>query len=60
MVLIWNGKKWFLDIQMTTGDHLEKNIYKKKLNRLDINSLLINIYTDRYVGNEGIYIVFAL
>ena len=28
--------------------------------QLDINSLLVNIYTDRYVGNEGIYIVFAL
>ena len=30
---------------------------------LDINSLLagqFNIYTDRYVGNDGIYIVFAL
>ena len=27
---------------------------------LDINSLLVNIYTYRYVGNEGIYIVFAL
>ena len=27
--------------------------------QLDINSLLVNIYTDRYVGNEGIYIVFA-
>ena len=26
----------------------------------DINSLLVNIYTNRYVGNEGIYIVFAL
>ena len=25
--------------------------------QLDINSLLVNIYTDRYVGNEGIYIV---
>ena len=28
--------------------------------QIDINSLLVNIYTDRYVGNEGIYIVFAL
>ena len=28
--------------------------------QLDINSLLVNIYTDGYVGNEGIYIVFAL
>ena len=27
--------------------------------QLYINSLLVNIYTDRYVGNEGIYIVFA-
>ena len=23
--------------------------------QLDINSLWVNIYTDRYVGNEGIY-----
>ena len=30
--------------------------------QLDINSLLVNTNTDRYVGNEGIYmyIVFAL
>ena len=28
--------------------------------QLDINSVLVNIYTDRYVGNEGIYIVSAL
>ena len=76
MVLIWNGKKWFLDTsKMATGGHLKKrkNIYKKVERviwtmfkptagriQLDINSLLVNIYTDRYVGNEGIYIVFAL
>ena len=30
--------------------------------QLEINLLLVNIYiyTDSYVGNEGIYIVFAL
>ena len=30
--------------------------------QLDIHSLLVNIFlhTDSYVGNEGIYIVFAL
>ena len=56
---------------MATGGHFLKNIYTKKVARvsltmfkptagrlqLDINSLLVNIYTDRYVGNEGIYIV---
>ena len=58
---------------MATGGHFLKNIYKKVARviwtmfeptagrlQLDINSLLVNIYTDRYVGNEGIYIVFAL
>ena len=58
---------------MATGGHLKKkNIYKKVelvilimfkptagRIQLDINSLLVNIYTDRYVGNEGIYIVFS-
>ena len=30
--------------------------------QLDIYSLLVNVilYTDRYVGNEGIYVVFTL
>ena len=50
-----------------------KNIYKKVARviwtmfeptagwlQLNKNSLLVIIYTDRYVGNEGIYIVFAL
>ena len=60
---------------MATGGHLKKKHLQKKLserfeqcssrllaeyNFQDINSLLVNIYTDRYVGNEGIYIVFAL
>ena len=60
--------------KMAAGGHFKKNIYKKSCAsdfnnvRTDcwpttifyINSLLVNIYTDRYVGNEGIYIVFAL
>ena len=59
---------------MAIGGHLKKKTFTKKVARviltmfeptagrlqLDINSLLVNIYTDRYVGNEGIYIVFAL
>ena len=73
MVLIWNGKKWFLDIQNGYRWPFKKKITKKVERviwtmfeptagriQLDINSLLVNIYTDRYVGNEGIYIVFAL
>ena len=74
MVLIWNGKKWFLDIQNGyRWPFKKKNIYKKVERviwtmfkptagriQLDINSLLVNINTDRYVGNERIYIVFAL
>ena len=75
MVLIWNGKKWFLDIQNGyRRPFKKKKIIYKKVKRviwtmfkptagriqLDINSLLVNINTDRYVGNEGIYIVFAL
>ena len=59
VVLIWNGKKWFLDIQNGYRRQFKKNIYKKSW-ASDINSLLVNIYTDMYVGNEGIYIVFAL
>ena len=62
----------FWTSKMATGGHFLKNIYKKSCAtmfeptagrlQLDINSLLVNIYihTDRYVGNEGIYIVFAL
>ena len=63
----------FWTSKMATGGHLKKNIYKKVERvilimfkptagriQLDINSLLVNIYTDSYVGNEGIYIVFAL
>ena len=54
------------------GCHFKKNIYKKScasdlnnvrtdVGRLQlINSLLVNIYTDMYVGNEGVYIVLAL
>ena len=62
----WTSKK-------ATGDHFKKNIYKKVERviwtmfkptagriQLDINSLLVTIYTDRYVVNEGIYIVLAL
>ena len=74
MVLIWNGKKWFLDIQNGYRWPFKKKTFTKKIERmiwtlfeptagriqLDINSLLVNIYTDRYIGNEGIYIVFAL
>ena len=51
---------------MAAGGHLKKKTFKKKLRecfnnvrtagrlQLDINSRLVNIYTDRYVGNEGI------
>ena len=75
MVLIWNGMKWFLDIQngYRRPFKKKKNIYKKVERviwtmfkqtagriQLDINSLLVNINTNRYVGNEGIYIVFTL
>ena len=70
----WNGKKWFLDIQNGYRRPFKKKPFTKKVERviwtmfkptagwlqLDINSLLVNIYTDRYVGNEGIYIVFGL
>ena len=60
---------------MATGGHFLKTFTKKVAQviwtmfeptagrlQLDINSLLVNIYihTDSYVGNEGIYIVFAL
>ena len=59
---------------MATGGHFKKETFTKKVERvirtmfeptagriqLYIKSLLVNIYTDRYVGNEGIYIVFAL
>ena len=34
----------------TQGGHL-----KKKHSQKYVNSLLVNIFTDRYVGNEGIY-----
>ena len=63
----------FWTSQMATGGHFLKNIYKKVARviwtmfeltagrlQLDINSLLVNIYTNRHVRNEGIYIVFAL
>ena len=64
----------FWTSKMATGGHFKKkNIYKKVERviwtmfkptagriQLDINSPLVNINTDRYVGNEGIYTVFAL
>ena len=55
---------------MAAGGHFFKNIYKEVArvvsNRLladynlIISSLLVNISTDMYVGNEVICIVFAL
>ena len=68
-------KSDFRTSKMADGGHLKKkhlqNSYASDLNnvrtdcttnrqQLDINSLLINIYTDRYVGNKEIYIMFAL
>ena len=75
VVLIWNGKKWFLDMY---PKWLPAAIFLKTLTKkvtqviwtmfepiagrqqLDINSLLVNIYTDRYVGNEGTHCVRPL
>ena len=56
MILIWNGK-WYLEVEGVIWPMFEPTAGRIQL---DINSLLVNIYTDRYVGNEGIYIVFAL
>ena len=59
VVLIWNGKKcdtkWFLAI-------LKKIIYKKSCARyiFTFGQYIYTVHTDSYVGNEGIYIVFAL
>ena len=53
----------FWTSKMDTGGHLKKEHLQKKLSESFeqcSNRLLVNIYTDRYVGNEGIYIVFAL
>ena len=46
----------FRTSKIDAGSHFVKKLHKNK------NSLLVNIYihTDSYVGNEGIYIVFAL
>ena len=67
--------KWFLDIQNGYRRPFLRKTFTKTVARviwmfkpnagrlqLDINSLLVNIYIhiDSYVGNEGIYIVFAL
>ena len=63
----------FWTSKMATGGHLKKNIYKKSW-ASDLNNVRTDcwsntiwykfsfgqyIYTDKYVGNEGIYIVFA-
>ena len=71
---ITNVKKWFVDIQKGYRRAFKKKTFTKKVERviwtmfeptagrlqLYINSLLVNIYiyTYRYVGNEGIYIVY--
>ena len=65
----------FWTSKMTTGGHFLKNIYKKScasdLNNVRTDcwptttwykftfGQYIYIHTDSYVGNEGIYIVFA-
>ena len=67
------SKSEFQTSKINAGGHFVKIIHKKVAGviwtmfeptagrlQLDINSLLVNIYTDMYVGNEGIYIVFAL
>ena len=67
-------ESYFRTSKMANDGHFKKKTFTKKVEwviwtmfeptagriQLDINSLLVNIYTDRYVGNEGIYIVFDL
>ena len=57
---IQNGKSAILKKTLTKKWRVILTMFKPTAGRLqlDINSFLVNIYTDRYVGNEGIYSQF--